>query len=88
MDEQHATKRLEPGAGWYRIRIQGRLEARWSAWFDGMSLTRGEDGTTVLRGQVSDQSALHGLIHRVRDLGLTLLEVTHEDGHPSQEREA
>ena len=88
MDEQHATKRLEPGAGWYHIRIQGRLEARWSAWFDGMSLTRGEDGSTVLRGQVSDQAALHGLIQRVRDLGLTLLEVTHEDGHPSQEREA
>ena len=88
MDEPHATKRLEPGAGWYRIRIQGRLEPRWSAWFDGMSLTRGENGTTVLRGQVSDQAALHGVIQRVRDLGLTLLEVTHEDAHPSQERQA
>jgi hypothetical protein len=79
MDEQQPTGSREPGAGCYRIRIQGRLEPRWSAWFDGMSLTRGEDGTTVLRGQVSDQAELHGLIQRVRDLGLTLLEVTHED---------
>ena len=88
MEEPQATKRLEPGAGWYRIRIHGRLEPRWSAWFDGMSLTRGENGSTVLRGEVGDQAALHGLIQRVRDLGLTLLEVTHEDGHLSQEREA
>jgi len=88
MDEQGATRGLEPGAGWYRIRIQGRLEPRWSTWFDGMSLTRGENGTTVLLGQVSDQAALHGLIQRVRDLGLTLLEVTHEDADPSEEREA
>jgi hypothetical protein len=79
MDEPHATKRLDPGAGRYRIRIQGRLERRWSTWFDGMSVTAGEDGTTILRGQVGDQAALHGLIQRVRDLGLTLLEVTHED---------
>ena len=64
--------------GWYRIRIQGRLEQRWSTWFDGMCLTHGEDGTTVLRGDVGDQAALHGLIQKVGDLGLTLLEVTHE----------
>jgi hypothetical protein len=64
--------------GWYRIRIQGRLDQRWSSWFDGMSVTRGEDGSTVLRGRVGDQAALHGLLQRVRDLGLTLLEVTHE----------
>ena len=43
-----------------------------------MSLTGGEDGTTVLRGRVGDQAALHGLIEKVRDLGLTLLEVSHE----------
>ena len=78
MDQPHAT--VEPAAGrrGYRIRIQGRLEPRWSSWFDGMSVTRGDDGTTVLRGPVGDQAALHGLIQKVRDLGLTLLEVTHE----------
>ena len=73
------TNSLDPGAGCYTIRIQGRLERRWSAWFDGMTLTSGVDGSTVLRGRVSDQAALHGLIQKVRDLGLTLLEVIHED---------
>ena len=78
MDEPHAAAGPVSDPGWYRIRIQGRLERRWSTWFDGMSLTHGPDGTTVLRGQVSDQAALHGLIQKVGDLGLTLLEVTHE----------
>ena len=79
MDEPHRTVESRPVPGWYRIRVQGRLDPRWSSWFDGMSLTRGEDGSTVLRGPVGDQAALHGLLERVRDLGLTLLEVTHED---------
>ena len=77
--DQPTTNNPEPGAGCYTIRIQGRLERRWSAWFDGMTLTSGVDGSTVLRGRVSDQAALHGLIQKVRDLGLTLLEVIHED---------
>jgi hypothetical protein len=83
--DQPTTHSLEPGAGCYRIRIQGRLERRWSAWFDGMTLTADVDGTTVLRGHVSDQAALHGLIQKVRDLGLTLLEVTHEESHSCEE---
>ena len=78
MDQPHPTVEPAPDAGWYRIRIQGRLDQRWSSWFDGMSVTRGDDGTTLLRGRVGDQAALHGLIQKVRDLGLTLLEVTHE----------
>ena len=82
MDDPDATidSGRDPGRdpGCYRIRIQGRLDPRWSTWFDGMSVTRDDDGTTVLRGRVGDQSALHGLIQRVRDLGLVLLEVTHE----------
>jgi hypothetical protein len=59
----------------YEIRIQGRLDDRWSAWFDGMQLVD-EDGCTLIRGQVADQAALHGLIQKVRDLGLPLLSVT------------
>ena len=59
----------------YEIRIQGRLDARWSAWFDGMELVD-DDGSTLIRGQVADQAALHGLIQKVRDLGLPLLSVT------------
>jgi hypothetical protein len=85
--DQLTTNSLEPGAGCYRIRIQGRLERRWSAWFDGMEVTADVDGTTVLRGHVSDQAALHGLIQRVRDLGLTLLEVTHEDPDSCEEED-
>lgn len=78
MDEPQTVTGPVSDSDWYRIRIQGRLEKRWGAWFDGMSLTPGADGTTVLRGRVSDQAALHGLIKKVGDLGLTLLEVTHE----------
>jgi hypothetical protein len=63
----------------YEIRIQGRLEGRWSAWFDGMELVDDVDGSTLIRGQVADQAALHGLIQKVRDLGLPLLSVTHTD---------
>ncbi len=78
--EPHAATEPRSDDGFYRIRIQGRLDQRWSTWFDGMSLTHGEDGTTVLHGHVGDQAALHGLIHKVGDLGLTLLEVTNGAG--------
>jgi hypothetical protein len=65
----------------YEIRIQGRLDARWSAWFEGMEVVD-DEGSTLIRGQVADQAALHGLIQKVRDLGLPLLAVTHtHTGH-------
>ena len=60
----------------YEIRLRGRLDPRWAAWFDGMTLTTADDGTTALRGPVTDQAALHGLLQKVRDLGLPLLSVT------------
>jgi hypothetical protein len=59
----------------YEIRIRGRLDARWGARFDGLAMTAEPDGTTVLTGPVTDQAALHGLISRVRDLGLPLISV-------------
>ncbi len=59
----------------YEIRIQGRLDARWTTRFDGLSMRHEPDGTTVLSGLVTDQAALHGLISRVRDLGLPLISV-------------
>jgi hypothetical protein len=75
--------------GWYEIRLKGHLDARWAAWFDGLRLTREADGTTRLRGPVVDQAALHGLLQRVRDLGLPLLAVRRvdpgqADGPPGQ----
>jgi hypothetical protein len=69
--------------GWYEIHLKGHLDARWATWFDGMTLTREGDGTTRIRGPVADQAALHGLLRRVRDLGLPLLSVTRlEPGQP------
>jgi hypothetical protein len=61
--------------GWYEIRVRGRLEPRWSDWFDGLALTTAPDGISTLRGLVVDQAALHGLLHRLRDLGLPLISV-------------
>ena len=60
----------------YEIRVKGHLADRWAVWFDGMTLTRGADGTTVLDGPVVDQSALHGLLRKVSDLGLPLVSLT------------
>jgi len=57
----------------YEIRVKGHLGLRWSAWFDGMSVTNLDDGTAVIRGTVVDQSALHGLLQKLRDVGIPLL---------------
>lgn len=59
----------------YRIRLQGDLDDRWSEWFEGFALTNEGDGTTTLTGAVTDQAALHGLLRRVGDLGVTLISV-------------
>jgi hypothetical protein len=67
------------GAGWYEIRLKGHLDSRWAAWFDGLSLTHDSDGTTVISGPVLDQAALHGLLHKVRDVGIPLVSVAQID---------
>ncbi|MBV9577948.1 MAG: hypothetical protein JO057_05085 [Chloroflexi bacterium] len=61
--------------GSYEIRLKGHLNARWADWFDGLTLTQDSDGTTLLSGPVVDQAALHGLLAKVRDLGLPLVAV-------------
>lgn len=71
--------RSERGGDWYEIRIQGRLDDRWSTWLDGLAVSQTNDGTTVLRGLVTDQAALHGLLHKLRDIGVPLLSVTRAD---------
>ena len=70
----------------YEIRVKGHLADRWAASFDGMTLTRGADGTTVLDGPVADQSALHGLLRKVSDLGLPLVSVTPSPGNGRRSR--
>jgi hypothetical protein len=57
----------------FEIRLDGQLDERWGEWFEGFSLTNEDDGTTTLTGQVVDQAALHGLLRRVGDLGVTLI---------------
>jgi len=65
----------------YTIRIKGHLGGEWTDWFEGLTISLEEDGTTLLSGPVVDQSALHGLLKKVRDLGLPLLSVCpHEPG--------
>lgn len=64
----------EPGH--YEIRVQGRIDDRWAAWLEDMALDSEPDGVTVLRGPVADQAALHGLLARLRDIGVPLISVT------------
>ncbi len=66
---------------WYEIRVQGVLDERWSAWFDGMSIDN-DDDVTVIRGPLVDQAALHGVLARLRDLGIPLVSVRPISGPP------
>lgn len=59
----------------YQLRVDGHLDDHWSAWFGGLTLTHDSDGTTSLSGLVPDQAALHGLLMKVRDLGIALISV-------------
>jgi hypothetical protein len=83
MDQTHplAGDRHQPRR--YEIRVRGHLESRWTAWFDGLTLTHASDGTTTIHGLVVDQAALHGLLQKVRDAGLPLVSVKQvESPHP------
>ncbi len=69
------TDRPTSTAQHYEIRVRGHLDARWTNQFEGLTITLEEDGNTLLSGPVADQAALHGLLKKVRDLGLSLLSV-------------
>ena len=77
MDDQRdpATAPGSTGAR-YEIRVAGVLDARWGSWFDGLDLSGEGDDVTVIAGALPDQAALHGLLTRIRDLGLTLISVS------------
>jgi hypothetical protein len=59
----------------FEIRVQGHLDQHWSSWFDGLTMSYDEDGTTLLRGNLVDDAALHGVLMKVRDLAIPLLSV-------------
>ncbi len=60
----------------YRITIKGHLDSEWSDWFDGLTITMVHNGETILTGPIVDQTALHGVLIKIRDLGLPLLSLT------------
>jgi hypothetical protein len=70
----------------YEIRVDGHLGTRWAAWFDGLAITSQGDGTTVLRGPVVDQAALHGLLQKLRDVGIPLISLRQVPTHDAPER--
>ena len=72
----------------YHIRLKGHLGGQWSDWFGGLSITLEDNGNTLLTGPVVDQAALHGLLRKVRDLGMTLLLVKHVRPEPAERSES
>jgi len=73
-----ANQELADNSG-YEIRIEGHLDDRWTQWFDGLHLDHESAGTTVIRCPAMDQAALHGLLRRIRDVGLPLVSVARID---------
>ena len=71
----------------YQIRIKGHLSPQWMDWFDGLTITLEEDGNTLLSGEVVDQAALHGILKKIRDLGMPLLSVNSVGQGPHENKQ-
>lgn len=90
MDEEQQqvmSDGLESNSGWvrpmvYQIRLEGYLGSQWTEWFDGLTLALEESGDTLLTGVIIDQAALHGLLRKVRDLGIPLISVIRVEPDP------
>jgi hypothetical protein len=70
----------------YQVRVKGGLDREWSDWFDGFTVTPQANGETLLTGVVADQAALHGLLNKIRDLGLPLLSVKRAENEELEEK--
>ena len=88
MKATHASTGNPEESGRYEIRLKGHLDDRWAGWFDGLTITREAGGETLLSGSVVDQAALHGLLRKVRDLGLPLLSVVQAGSEKANESDA
>ena len=75
MSEKHTSPQDHYEPGVYEIRIKGHLDDKWADRFEGLTITLEDNGTTLLTGLVIDQAALHGLLKKVRDLGMPLVSV-------------
>ena len=79
MPNEHKPIHASPDAIAYQIRIEGHIGPQWVEWFEDMSITSEASGDTVLTGALADQAALHGLLKKVRDLGMTLVSINRID---------
>lgn len=82
MSEKYPPTEDHYETGLYEIRIKGHLSPQWIDWFDGLTLTLEDNGDTLLTGPVIDQTALHGLLRKVRDLAMPLISVIRLDPEP------
>jgi len=83
MSQTHASSEDQSEPGLYEIRLKGHLDNRWAEWFEGLNITLEDDGDTLLTGPVVDQAALHGLLKKVRDLGMPLVSVSPLENGPT-----
>ena len=84
MSETHALPEYHDESGLYEIRLKGHLNDRWAGWFEGLTITLEDNGDTLLTCPVVDQAALHGLLKKVRDIGMPLVSVSPvEHGPPA-----
>ncbi len=79
MSDEHSSAWEADQPMVYQIRIKGHLDRQWTDWFEGLAITLEDNGDTLLTGPVVDQAALHGLLRKVRDLGMPLLSVTQSE---------
>jgi hypothetical protein len=85
MNASHEQKKDSDQQPTFEIRIKGHLGSQWSEWFEGLNITLEDDGNTLLSGPVIDQAALHGVLKKIRDLGMPLvsvIQVQFNESHP------